>query len=151
MKEFAGFPLEAIVAIVAVSIAYFILSWAPLLWPLIATHRNRKEFPHRWLFIATIASLAYGIVVALLCIVSIPLSVYQVFIAPQLQEVGFHLSDPLLKANELFLTWWWILLPPTVLYCTLYSTRKLKPAWPDVCQALTANNSFKPRPLRGSA
>jgi hypothetical protein len=84
-------------------------------------------------------------------LVEIPISAYQIFIAPQLSAVGYHFSDPLLKANDLIINYWWLLLAPTLLACALLCTKILLPIWPGICQALTANNSFKPKPLRGSA
>jgi hypothetical protein len=151
MKDFAGFPPEAIALIVAFSAAYFLICWAPVFWPFLATHKQRKSFPRRWLFIATVFSLSYGVIVAFLCLITLPMTAYEVFIAPQLSENGFHLTDSLVGANQFVTRYWWLLLPPALLFNTFFIVRKLKPAWPSVCQGLTAINSFKPKPLRGSA
>ena len=151
MKDLAGFSPQAVALIMGVSVAYFVICWAPVIWPLIATHKLRRTFPRRWLFVASIFSLTYGVIAAFLTLLTLPVTAYGVFIAPQLSASGFHLTDPLLRANSFIADYWWLLLAPALLIITYLFIRKLLPAWPAICQALTANNSFKPNPLRGSA
>ncbi|MGY1411243.1 hypothetical protein ACW5EG_16935 [Luteimonas sp. A611] len=151
MKDLAGFPPQTIALIMAASAAYFVICWAPVIWPIIATHKQRGAFPRRWLFVGVVLSLAYGVIVAFLMLITLPITAYSVFVAPQLSANGFHFADPLLRANRFVTDFWWLLLPPALLLNTFWFVRKLRPIWPAVCQALTANNSFKPKPLRGSA
>ena len=151
MKDLAGFPPQAVAIIIGVSAAYFVICWSPVIWPLIATHKHRSTLPRRMLFAASVFSLTYGVIAAFLMMLTLPVTAYSVFIAPQLSANGFHLTDPLLRANAVVADYWWLLLPPALLIITFLFVRKLLPAWPAICQALTANNSFKPNSLRGSA
>jgi uncharacterized PurR-regulated membrane protein YhhQ (DUF165 family) len=151
MSDIAGFPPEAVGLILLVSVAYFLVGWAPIIWPVIATHRLRRTFPRRWLFVLTILSLAYGAIIALLTLFTIPVTAYSVFIAPQLSADGFHGTDWLVSANSFVVAYWWLALPPLLLLNTFLLVRKLLPAWPAICTALTANNSFKPNPHQGGA
>src|SRR5690349_2533831 len=100
MKYLDGFDQRTIALILAIGAMYFLMSWAPVIWPLIATHKHRATFPRRWLFVFVILSLAYGVIVAFLTLVTIPITAYSVFIAPQLSFNGFHLTDWLLNANR---------------------------------------------------
>jgi hypothetical protein len=150
MKYLAGFTPEQIALILAAAAAYFLMSWAPVIWPLVATHKLRANFPRRWLFVFAILALSYGVIVAFLTLLTIPITAYSVFIAPQLSFNGFHLTDGLVSANEFVVAYWWLMLPPALFLNTFVLVRKLLPAWPAICSALTANNSFKPKPLRGS-
>jgi hypothetical protein len=151
MKDIAGFPPETAALIAVSSAVYFLIGWAPAIWPILATHKNRKLFPRRWLFVVTVLSLSYGLIVAALTLVTVPLTAYSVFIAPQLNASGFRGTDWLVQANGYVVDYWWLMLPIFLLFNTLYLVRKLKPAWPVICQALMANNSFKPNPHRGGA
>ena len=151
MKDLAGFTPQEVALITAAFTVYALLSWAPVIWPLAVTHKQRATFPRRWLFAFTILALAYGTIVAFLTILTIPLTAYGVFIAPQLSVYDFHLTDGLLRANNFVVRYWWLLLPPALLLNTIFLVRKLLPAWPSICTGLAANNSFKPKPLRGSA
>ena len=151
MRDIAGFPPEAVGLILSVSVVYFLVGWAPIIWPVIATHKLRRTFPRRLLFVLTILSLAYGAIIAFLTLFTIPVTAYSVFIAPQLSADGFHGTDWLVSANSFVVAYWWLTLPPLLLLNTFLLVRKLLPAWPEICTALTANNSFKPNPLRGSA
>jgi len=151
MSDLAGFSPEAIGLILLASSIYFLIGWAPVLWPIIATHKVRHTFPRRWLFALTILSLSYGVIVAFLMLLSLPATAYSTFIAPQLAANGFHGTDWLVRANNLSVNYWWLMLPPALLVLTFVLVRKLQPAWPAMCSALTANSSFKPNPLRGSA
>jgi hypothetical protein len=148
MKDLAGFPPQAIALMTAVSAIYFVIFWAPVIWPFIATHKQRKVFPRRWLFVLVILALAYGLVVAFLIMLTIPMTAYSVFVGAQLAANGFHLTDSLVGANEFIANYWWLSLPPILLFNTFFLVRKLLPVWPAICHALTANNSFKPKPLR---
>ena len=150
MRDLAGFPPQAIGLILLASAVYFVVSWAPVIWPIIATHKMRLSFPRRWLFVLTILSLSYGLIAVFLTLLSLPVAAYSTFIAPQLAANGFHGTDWLVRANDLVVSYWWLMLPPALLLITLLLVRKLQPAWPLICSALAANNSFKSKPLRGS-
>ena len=151
MKDFAGFTPGQIALLVAGAAGYLLISWAPVIWPIMATHKQRATFPRRWLFVFAILALAYGVIVAFFTLITIPLTAYSVLIAPHLSFNGFHLTDSLVGANDFVVDYWWLMLPPALLFNTFILVRKLLPAWPAICSALTANNSFKPKPLRGSA
>ena len=151
MNDLAGFPPEAVGLILLVSGIYFLIGWAPVIWPVLTTHKVRHTFPRRWLFVLTILALSYGVIVAFLMLLTIPVTAYSTFIAPQLSAGGFHATDWLVRANNMVLDYWWIMLVPTILFSTFFFVRKLQPAWPSICSALRANNSFKPSPHQGGA
>jgi len=151
MTDPTAFDQETITYIAWVASAYFALTLAPAIWPTVTTHKVRKSFPRRWLFVATVFSLSYGIVAAFLVICTIPITAYSTYIAPQLSVEGFHGTDWLIKANGYVASYWWLALPVVLLLVAWRLVRKLQPSWPSICLAMTANNSFKPKPLRGSA
>jgi hypothetical protein len=125
MSELAGFSPKIAALVVAVAAAYFLLSWAPLIWPLASTHKVRHTFPRRYLFAAVVFVMSYGLVAAFLCVATLPLTAYSVFVAPQLAAAGFHLTDPLVRANGFVADYWWVLLPPTLLLSALWLVRRL--------------------------
>ena len=137
------FPPETAVLVLLVSSAYFLVSWAPVIWPLLSTHKVRRTFPRRWLFILTILSLSYGLIIAILTLLTVPVTAYSAFVAPQLSATGFHGTDWLVRANNFFVSYWWLMLPPVLFASTFFLVRKLQPAWPSICAALAANNSVR--------
>lgn len=151
MTDIAGFPQETAGLILLVSVSYFFFCWAPIIWPVIATHKLRRSFPRRWLFVLTVLSLSYGAIIAFLMLFTLPITAYSVFIAPQLSVDGFHGTDWLVSANSFVVAYWWLALPPLLLLTTLLLVRKLLPAWSAICTALAVNDPLKPSPLRGSA
>lgn len=143
-----GPKLSALLALAAV--AYALLSFAPILWPAIATWRTRPLLPHRWLFIGVVAALVYGAFSFLAFAILLPVEAYGIFVAPQLEESGVAAGRPLLRASGFAAKYWWLLIPPVQLLLTWYITRQLKARWAHICTP-PPDNSIKPNPLRGSA
>ncbi|MBA8889098.1 hypothetical protein FHW12_003341 [Dokdonella fugitiva] len=141
MADTTAFDAKTLTYIACVASVYASLTWLPVIWPLVVTHRERKPFPRRWLFVATVASLSYGVVSAFLVLLTIPLTAYSSYIAPQLAIDGFRGTDWLVEANGYVVDYWWLALPIALALLALAVTRKLKPAWAVICSAMTANNS----------
>ena len=131
--EMFGPKLAAILA--AVALAYALLSFAPVWWPAIVAHRSRPTLPRRLLFVGVVAALVYGVFSFLLFAVLLPIEVYGIYIAPQLEEAGFANGSALLQISGFFAEYWWILVPPTQLVLTWYVTKAVKARWAHICAA----------------
>ena len=121
-----------------VAITYLLFSLAPIIWPAIRAFRRSQRLPRPWLFTAVVAALIYGSVYLVVCIVAIPIQVYVVFLAPQLEQMGQPYGNWLVQSSRFIGSWWWAILPPAVLAATVVITRKLAAKWSGICSALAA-------------
>ncbi len=131
--EMFGPKLSALLA--AAALAYALLSFAPVLWPAIVARRVRPTLPRRWLFVGVVAALVYGVFSFLAFAVLLPIEVYGIYIAPQLEEAGFANSSSLLQFSGFLADYWWVLVPPTQLLLTWYVTKSVKARWAHICAA----------------
>lgn len=150
MEAIEAFGPKLAAFMVLLAVAYGLLSFSPLWWPAIVAWRSRPLLPRRGLFVGVVAALVYGVFSFLAFAILLPVEVYGIFVAPQLELSGVAVGAPLLRVTGFVTDYWWLLIPPTQLVLTWYVTRKLKARWAHICSA-PPNNSFKPNPLRGSA
>ena len=143
-----GPKLSAMIA--GLSLAYFLISFAPVWWPALVAFRRNARLPRPLLFVATVAALVYGMFSFFAFAVLLPIEAYGIFIAPQLQASGIANGAGLLRVSGFFANYWWLLVPPVQLAPTWQVTKRLGRRWEHIC-ASPPNNSFKPNPLRGSA
>ena len=131
--ELFGPKLSALLALEA--LAYFLFSFAPVLWPAFRAFRRKGRLSKPWLFTGVVGALVYGIFWFLLCALMIPAEMYTVFIAPQLQEAGLPYGEALVRVAGLVGRYWWLGLPPLLLVSTVVVTRKLAAKWDRLCAA----------------
>lgn len=131
--ELFGPKLGALLALVA--LAYFLFSFAPILWPAFRAFRRRTRLSRPWLFTGVVGALVYGMFWFFLCALVIPAEVYTIFIAPQLQEAGLPYGDAFVRVADLVGKYWWLGLPPLQLVSTVLVTRKLAAKWDRLCAA----------------
>lgn len=124
-----------------ITVAYFLLTLAPIIWPAFRAFRRKHRLQRPWLFTAVVAALTYGSVYLVVAIVAIPVEAYVLFLAPQLQEMGQPYGKWIVTSSRVIDEWWWTVLPPAVLASTVVLTRKLASKWPGICTALAAPNS----------
>jgi hypothetical protein len=146
--EMFGPKLAALFALVA--LAYVLLSFAPVLWPAMVVRRVRPALPRRLLFVVVVAALVYGVFSFIAFAILLPIEVYGIYIAPQLEEAGIANGSALLQISGFLADNWWILVPPTQLILTWYVTKIVKARWAYICAA-PPNPSFKPTSLRDAA
>jgi hypothetical protein len=145
------FGTEMTAIMLAVGLAYFFVSWSPLLWPAFQAFRHRPQHPRPLLFTLVVGCLVYGVFFFLGTALLLSAQAYSVFVAPSLAAADRPYGHWLVSATRFITNYWWIGLPPLLLFVTVLCTRRVSRVWPVVCQALAPNNSFKPNPLRGSA
>lgn len=131
--EVFGPKLAALLA--GVALAYALLSFAPVWWPAIVARRARPTLPRRWLFVGVVAALVYGVFSFLAFAFLLPIEVYGIYIAPQLEEAGIANGSSLLQISGFFAEYWWVLVPPTQLVLTWYVTKSVKARWAHICAA----------------
>ena len=139
--------------IVFVGIAIWILAITPLLYSAFVALRTRPLIPRRILFVAVITGMSYGFMLLFAILVTLPLEAFSTFIAPQLQAIG-HLPRFglwLAEISQALSSWGWFVIPLVDAIASIWFTRYLVRRWPQVVASLGPNNSFKPKPLRGSA
>ena len=146
--DMLGPKLSALLALIAA--AYILLSLVPILWPAFLARRAGPQMPRRALFVSVVAALVYGAFSFLAFAVILPVEVYRIFVAPQLAEAGVAHGAPALSVTGFIREYWWLLIPAAQLVLTWHITKHLMERWPHICAA-PPNNSFKPKPLRGTA
>ena len=146
--EVFGPTMTAIIVVFA--IVYFIVSFAPVLWPAFVAWRNRSHLSRAFLFIAVVAALVYGVFSFLAFAVLLPVEAYGSFIAPSLESEGVAYGSGLLRVSGFLASYWWIFVPPIQIALTWFVTAQLGRRGQHICAA-PSNNSFKPTPLGGAA
>lgn len=134
--ELFGPKVSALLALVA--LAYFLFSFAPILWPAFRAFRRKSRLSSPWLFTGVVGALVYGMFWFLLCALMIPAEVYTVFIAPQLQEAGLPYGEAFVRVADFIGNYWWLGLPPLQLIFTVLVTRKLTARWDRLCAAVAS-------------
>lgn len=81
--EAFGPGLVAFMALFAV--VYGVLSFAPVWWPALVAWRARPRLPRKALFVGVTAALVYGTCLFLALAVLVPVLLYGVYVAPQLE------------------------------------------------------------------
>ena len=142
MELIDTFGLKLIALMGIVSLAYVLLSFAPLWWPAIVAWRARPALPRRWLFICVVAALVYGVFTFLAFAIILPVEAYSIFVAPQLEDAGIAPGVAVIRVFRFVTDFWWLLIPPTQLLLIWYITRQLQAKWAHICSA-PPNNSFK--------
>jgi len=122
--------------LVAVAMAYALLSLAPLLWPAWRAFRAPQRLPRRWLFVGVVCALVYGALTFFVAAVALPVDVYLVFIAPQLQEAKLPYGAMFVRVSDVVVNYWWVAAPAFQLLATWYLTRWLAARWERLCAAL---------------
>jgi len=142
--EIFGPKLSALLAVVA--LAYFLFSFAPILWPAFRAFRRKTRLPRPWLFTGIVGALVYGIFWFVLCALFIPAEVYTIYLAPQLQEAGRPYGKAFVTVTGFIADYWWLGLPPLQFLSTFLVTRALAVRWERLCAAVTANNQMEAMP-----
>jgi hypothetical protein len=138
---------------IALAVVWWLLSLSPVWYSTFLALHTRPIIPRRFLFVAVVAALATGIVNFFYFTVSLPLTAFAVYIAPQLESTGdLSTTGRFLAATSEAISDYGLLTVPFVLAASAISlTRYLIVRWPEIVTCLGPNNSFKPKPLRGSA
>lgn len=136
--------------IIALALAYFIISFAPVWLPAIKAFRRKSRLPRPFLFVGTVAALVYGVFSFLAFAVLLPVEAYGIFIAPQLEAAGMEAGAGLLRISRFFVSYWWAFVPPVQLALTWYITSQVGRRWAHICAA-PPSNSYKPMSLHETA
>jgi hypothetical protein len=146
--EVFGAKMTALMA--AIAIAYFLVSFAPILWPAVVAWRNSPRLSRPFVFVTVVAALVYGTFSFLGFALLLPVEAYSIFVAPSLESAGISPGVRVLRISRFFAEYWWIFVPPVQFVLTWFVTAYVGRRWQHICAA-PPNNSFKPNPLRGSA
>ena len=139
--------------LIAIAIAWWLLSLAPVLYSALVATRTRPALPRRFLFVVVVVTLSYGLLVFFLFAITIPLAAFSVYIAPGLEASG-ELSVPgrwLVATSRAISTWGWFVVPFFLAISSFKLTRYLATRWHQLVTGLGPNNSFKPNPHRDGA
>ncbi|MBW8311653.1 MAG: hypothetical protein K0M64_06405 [Rhizobium sp.] len=134
--EELGAKFVALLAVVA--IVYLLLALTPLIWPAARAFRRGRRLERPWLFIGVVGALVYGSVYLVVAVIAIPVQVYVVFLAPQLEESGHPYGSWLVTTARFVGEWWWPALPIALAFATVRLTGRLAARWPGICAALAA-------------
>ena len=133
------------------AVVWWLLSLAPILYSALLAFRAKPVMPRRVLFVGTVSTLSYGLLILFVFVVSLPLGAFSTYIAPTLREAG-DLTLAGRWAGEIsdaISSWGFFIIPLILAGSALWLSRRLLPRWPQIVIALGPNNSSKPTPLRG--
>ncbi len=128
-------PSEAAL-VLGLGVGIVLVAWLPLLYPLFMTLRSKPRLPWRIRFVGVVGSLTYGASLLVAAVVGVPLELYLVHVAPQLQAMGESVGEPVVLAGEFILSYGWIAAPIVLSVASVVLTRYLLPRWPAVVAAL---------------
>ena len=137
--------------VIAIAVIWWTLSLAPIAYSTLVAFRAKPVLPRRLLFVGTVSTLCYGLLVSFLILLIIPLAAFRNYIAPTLAAEGdlTTLGNWLANLSDLISQWGWFVVPLILAATAFYLSRYLAARWPQIVIALGPNNSFKPSPLRG--
>jgi hypothetical protein len=138
MKAIQIFGPELSAILLLLSLGYFLLSFAPVLWPAFLAFRRKSRLPRPWLFVATVAALTYGTFTFIIFAFLLPAAVYNIFIAPQFEAAGLPYGNAIVHLTRHLVEYWWLIVPPAQLTLTWLVTRRLGQKWERICGALAA-------------
>ena len=149
-QDFFGFPPHIAALIAGVGTVYVAFSYSPFWLPALVAYRRGRSLDRRFLFVFLIAVIAYGLFAFLALAIAVPLTLFMVYVAPTLANSGYLQSSIFIKAIDFAINYWWLGYGPLLMLTTILVTRSIADRW-NALVAVWANNSFKPKPLRGSA
>ena len=137
--------------LIAIAIIWWTLSLAPIAYSTLVALRTKPPLPRRVLFVGTVSTLCYGLLVSFLILLSIPLAAFRNYIVPTLaaEDDLTTLDRWLANLSDFISQWGWFVVPLILAATAFYLSRYLSIRWPQIVIALGPNNSFKPTPLRG--
>jgi hypothetical protein len=138
MKLINAFGPELITWLSVLFVAYYIFVLAPVFWPAFRAFRRSQKLPRPWLFISVVATQTYGVLLFICFAFSIPVSLYSIFIAPSIRNLGYPYGSWLVAMQGFISEWWIFLLPLLLATIACIITRRLSPRWAAICTALTA-------------
>ena len=103
-------------------------------WPL--WRARRAGLPNPWVFALVTWGFTTASLQVAMVLVVVPLSVFQVFFAPQLEEYGVlspHLSPYLTYVTE----YWWGAFPLLQVFATIWAARALARPWSSINRAMS--------------
>ena len=131
------FSLSEAIFVVVMGGGLILLGWLPLVYPLFKSFRAVPRLPWRIRFILVVASITYGSAFLALATIGLPIELYVVYVAPQLQALGERIGEPVVLAAEFLLSYWWVGAPVLLSVASVLLTRYLLPRWPRVVVALS--------------
>ena len=138
MDFFEAFGHEFGAILLSLALLYFSLALLPFIAPLLRAFWKNHRLPRPFLFIFIVASISYGIPLAVLFIFSVPSALYSIYIAPQLQVADSYWSPEVTRFGQLSASWWWLLFPTIVSIASVVLTKKLGRRWHSIVSSLAA-------------
>ena len=135
MEAIEVFGAKQSAMIAALAAVYFLVSFAPVLWPALKAFRRSPRFSRPFLFVATVAALVYGVFSFITFAILLPVQMYSIFIAPSLESAGLAYGSGVLRISWFFTEFWWILIPPIQLVLTWFVTVQVGRRWEHICKA----------------
>lgn len=133
---FTLFSLTETLWLIGMAVGILALGWMPVIYPLFKIFRMAPVAPWRFAFVFVVVAITYGAAVVLLTVLGLPLQLYLVYVAPQLEAMGERVGEPLVVASALFVSYWWLALPLALSTTSAFLTNYLLPRWPQVVSAL---------------
>src|SRR5688500_9987132 len=122
MADESVFGAKLTALMILIGAVYFLLSFAPVIWPAICALRHKNRLQRPWLFITAVACLTYGFFNFLIVALLRPAVAYSVFVAPSLEAAGRLYGPWLVQITRWVTDYWWIALPPIQLFLTVFVT-----------------------------
>ena len=109
----------------------------PVLYPAFLAARTKPVIPRRILFVVAATCMSYGLLALFVLLVSWPLQLYSLFVAPQLQDAGRFYGAWLVAGGHFFTSSSWFALPVALVVASVLVSRYLARRWPRVVCALS--------------
>jgi len=135
-----AFGPELTAMLMAGSVAYFVFWNFPFLHSIYLVFRAKNQMRKRFTFICTAGLLPYGLISFLLIVITIPAALFDVYIAPQLEDIGYLQHSMLLAILYFFrqngVLIFTVVFPPVFACISFFITRRLAARWNRIAEAL---------------
>ena len=125
---------------IAVAVLWWLLSLTPVIYSSYIAIFKKPALPRRFLFVGVVVAMSYGFLLFFFLTVTLPLSAFDAYIAPQLTADGqlTVITQGLLTASRTMSDWGYIAVPFVLAISSFKLIRYLTPRWQLVVAGLGA-------------
>jgi hypothetical protein len=121
---------------IAAGVIYYLCAFSPVVCSGYVVLRRSPLFPRRFLFVATVTVLSYGVLNLAGYLINIPVAAYLVYVAPQLEANGQYAGQPFTSFGSAAVRYWLVWSCPVLLVTSILTTRYLSKRWHRIAEAL---------------
>jgi hypothetical protein len=137
VSNILGFDSNEALLIASIGAIVLLCVLFPVLYAVQLALKVKPTLPRRALFVWVVTSLSYGSLMFFLFAISLPLQLYSVYVAPQLQFSGYAYGHWLIAFQDFVMGYGFVLLPVVLAVTSSFGSRYLARRWTRVVGSLS--------------